>query len=336
MKIKNKIKVTVSVLILGIFIAISLTGVMGTHGGSHCGNGAIEAGSSDPADSDIGETCDFDSAGEPIYPNGISNCASLFDNGVKWDGDLGCFVDETPDSPEECQIDATGCTILNSLCLGPTQSCDFPTDDHTNCPSECPTWCGDGNINNPNSEGVREQCDEGAGGNVDGDGGCSSNCQNEEYINCYTYEDLNENTLPVDSCSDYAKLEQENREFCCVQNFVGLNPVDPEEPQATYCDWVDNNCKSAWNGEGGVQCTLAYTYDPECTPDQTFRTITVEAGPLGSNCQASGCSAGSSCDIQTRCPRVVQLPFFGSHAILMSIVAILIIYAIMFVKNRKN
>lgn len=55
------------------------------------------------------------------------------------------------------------------------------TENHSNCITDCPTYCGDGLIQNPNAEGVNEQCDQGNTTNGDG---CNSNCQEEPNYNC--------------------------------------------------------------------------------------------------------------------------------------------------------
>ena len=72
-------------------------------------------------------------------------------------------------------------------------ACDYPTETHAACPSDCNTWCGDNVQTDPNSEDGIEECD---GGDFDGEtcetlgysGGtlrCTVNCLRDE-TGCYS------------------------------------------------------------------------------------------------------------------------------------------------------
>lgn len=112
--------------------------------------------------------------------------------------DVGAFQIYLADRNQERITDNTGFYAFNSLSPGdyivsevmkdgwrpisdPVRNisliqCGANMVDFGNFPSEERTFCGDGRVQTPNSDGIFEQCDD--GNTIDGDG-CSSQCQLE-------------------------------------------------------------------------------------------------------------------------------------------------------------
>lgn len=134
------------------------------------------------------------------------------------------------------------------------EECDDGANGNNNdqCFDNCTlTSCGDGYAQNPNGEGVAEECDD--GNTVSGDG-CDAGCQNEVQVlartSCaYTSRDSIYNDRNRCSNNEYMsgrwRSGFDDRNYCCE--------TDPYVSQSNYT-WIYSSCSSG--RFGGGSCTL--------------------------------------------------------------------------------
>jgi|GEM_PF-5405798 len=120
---------------------------------SYCGDGRVQT----PNDDGVNEVCD--DGNNSNNDQCSSDCLNACSSPSVWDGSQ-CSCPEP-----SCKT----CPDNSQVCKDSSNNCSYPV-----CP-EPPTYCGDGIVQTPNSEGVNEVCDDGNNSNNDF---CSEDCLN--------------------------------------------------------------------------------------------------------------------------------------------------------------
>ncbi|MBU0466595.1 MAG: hypothetical protein KKF39_02860 [Nanoarchaeota archaeon] len=280
-----------------------------------CGDGEIDGlEDCDPPGLDNNEACDTEEGYE-----GIKFCRDT----CRWgeciaQGACGDGVVDYP--PEDCDFDSYGEPIYRS--------------GITDCEGVDDGFLG-GNLDCILAEEENE-CRFNVGECVGGVGFC----EDEQPF----FYQVTGSYFSPQSCYEYNLVypdsdDADDREELCARNCVpgASDPVNNgyggEALDVWGCDWDSS-------GADGGECYFYFTdidscglcktellYAEECSADDAFRTVVINATPIGGSWQCdAGCGPGVACETQVRCPRVIILPFFGAIAFVFGIISISIIY----------
>ncbi len=231
------------------------------------------------------------------------------------------------------------------------------------------------NSNKDSCEEVTSDKPEGSLGCTDQCTFNTSACQAEAPPQCIlAYRIPGGSQVAINSCDDYNKLDDPAAPEAC--ECLNGKPDSPAENDALLllesqgvsvpnpvCNVrvVGSNkvCEFRYDGPGSgipgdpyqnpgsYQCSVSYDGASEsCTEDQAFRQVSyksmlVQSPPLSPAdrpdlCSCNGIGGSNVCSKEIPCPFVVQLPFFGFEAMILSVAAIAILYLMIFGRREAE